>query len=80
MVDLPAPEERISRILTAKGRDALQYLRRQGRERFLRELQADGLSLSAAVEIIDRHERRLSSHELDRVLADLKARLASESS
>jgi hypothetical protein len=60
--------------LTAKGHDALPYLRRKGRERFLRELQADGLSLSAAVEIIDRQEARLSSEELNHMLADLAAR------
>ena len=74
--DVATAEARITRILNSKGRDALEYLQGRGRERFLRELQEDGLTLSAAVEIVDRHEHRLSSEELDRVLADLKARLA----
>ena len=76
MVDLAAAEARIRRILTAKGRNALPYLRRKGRERFLRELQADGLSLGTAVEIIERHEARLASRELDDALAAAAVRLA----
>jgi hypothetical protein len=72
-----ASEARIARILTAKGRDALQYLRRTRRERFLRELQADGVPLPAVVAIVDRHEMRLASDELQAVLADLVAPVSS---
>lgn len=68
-------EERIARILTAKGREALPYLRRKGRERFLREMTADGLSSGSAAAIIDRVEARLASEELDRALADLAGRV-----
>lgn len=66
--------------MAAKGRDALLYLRRKGRERFLRELQADGVPLAAAVAIVERHETRLSSELMDRMLADLKARTAGSGS
>jgi hypothetical protein len=52
----------------------LPYLRSRGRERFLRELQADGLSLREAITLIDRHEARLTSEELDNMLVDLAAR------
>jgi hypothetical protein len=69
-----ASEQRIERILTAKGRDALTYLRSRGRERFLRELQADGVPLQAAVAILDRAEKRLSREEFDRFFAEFVAR------
>lgn len=78
LANIGAAEKRVERILRSKGRNALVYLQRRGRERFLRELQEDGLSLDAAVEIIDRHERRLSGEELDRVLADLRVRYVRE--
>lgn len=78
-LDIEAAEARINRVLRSKGRDALSYLQSRGRSRFLEELQVDGLALSAAAEIIDRHERRLSSEELDRLLADVAARVRSDS-
>jgi hypothetical protein len=73
--DAARAEERIARILAAKGRDALSYLKEKGRGRFLRELQADGVPLATAAAILDRAEKRLSSEELAGVLADLAARL-----
>lgn len=73
MSDSAGAEARIERVLRSKGRDALAYLRRKGRERFLRELQADGV-LRAAVAILDRAEKRLSSEEFDRFFVDFVAR------
>ena len=61
--DSSAAEARIRRILPAKGRNALPYLCRKGRERFLRELQADGVPLAAAAAIVHRHEARLASED-----------------
>jgi hypothetical protein len=46
-----------------------------GRERFLREMTADGISPAAAVGIIERAESRLASEELNRALADLAGRV-----
>ena len=71
-------EARIDRVLRSKGRDALSYLRRTGRERLLRELQDDGISIAAAVEILDRAEKRLSSEEFDRFFTDFVVRSSRE--
>jgi len=73
MSDLAA-EARIERVLRSKGRNALAYLRGPGRERFLREMRDDGVSIATAGEILDRAEARLSSEEFDRFFADFVAR------
>jgi transposase len=59
--DATGTEARIARILVAKGREALPYLRRRGRERFQRELQADGLSLGATRRVSSRRSPRVGA-------------------